>query len=82
MKCRAVIKKADEWWIGWLVDLPGVNAQEKTKTDLIESLRIGAQEMLATEITFDPDSFMTTISVPDPEWNRKAAKDAEYINYG
>ena len=49
MKCRAVIKKADEWWIGWLVDLPGVNAQEKTKTDLIESLRIGAQEMLATE---------------------------------
>jgi len=68
MKYRAIIKKTDDWWIGWLVDLPGVNAQEKTKTELIESLRIGAQEMLATEITFEPDTLMTTISVPDPEW--------------
>ena len=68
MKYRAIIKKTDDWWIGWLVDLPGVNAQEKTKTELIESLRIGAQDMLATEITFEPDTLMTTISVPDPEW--------------
>jgi len=68
MKYRAIIRKTDDWWIGWLVDLPGVNAQEKTKTELIESLRIGAQEMLATEITFEPDTLMTTISVPDPEW--------------
>jgi predicted RNase H-like HicB family nuclease len=68
MKYRAIIKKTDDWWIGWLVDLPGVNAQEKTKTELIESLRVGAQEMLATEITFEPDTLMTTISVPDPKW--------------
>jgi len=68
MKYRAIIKKTDDWWIGWLVDLPGVNAQEKTKTELLESLRIGAQDMLATEITFEPDTLMTTISVPDPEW--------------
>jgi predicted RNase H-like HicB family nuclease len=65
---RAIIKKTGDWWIGWLVDLPGVNAQEKTKEELIESLRIGTQEMLATEITFEPDALMTTISVPDPEW--------------
>jgi len=68
MKYRAIIKKTDDWWIGWLVDLSGVNAQEKTKTELLESLMIGAQEMLATEITFEPDTLMTTISVPDPEW--------------
>ena len=48
--------------------MPGVNAQEKTRAELIESLRIGTQEMLATEITFEPDALMTTISVPDPEW--------------
>jgi hypothetical protein len=42
MKYRAVIKKSDEWWIGWLIDLPGVNAQEKTREELLESLRIGA----------------------------------------
>ena len=68
MKYRANIKKVDDWWIGWLVDLPGVNAQEKTKEELMEALRIGAQEMLATEISFEPNSFMTTISVPEPDW--------------
>ena len=68
MKYRAVIKKVDDWWIGWLIDLPGVNAQEKTKSELIKSLKIGAQEMLSTEISFEPDAFMTTISIPDPEW--------------
>ena len=48
MKYRAILKEVDDWWIGWLVDIPGVNAQEKTKDELIEALRIGAQEMLAT----------------------------------
>lgn len=74
MKYRAVVKKVDEWWIGWLIDLSGVNAQEKTKEELIESLKIGAQEMLATEISFEPDAFMTTISIPDPEWSDSAEK--------
>jgi predicted RNase H-like HicB family nuclease len=54
MKYRAVIKKVDNWWIGWLVDLSGVNAQERTKAELIESLRIGAKEMLATERAMSP----------------------------
>ena len=46
MRLRAVIKKSGGWWIGWLVDLPGVNAQERTREELIESLRIGAEDML------------------------------------
>ena len=50
MKYKAVIKKSGEWWIGWLIDLPGVNAQEKTKTELIKSLRVGAEDMLDTEV--------------------------------
>jgi len=73
MKYRAVIKKTEKWWIGWLIDLPGVNAQEKTKAQLIESLKIGAQDMLETEIEFEPDSYMTTINVPDPKWAIEAA---------
>jgi len=68
MKYRAIIKKSEGWWIGWLVDLSGVNAQEKTKAEVIKSLKIGAQEMLETEVSFQPDAFMTTINVPDPEW--------------
>jgi predicted RNase H-like HicB family nuclease len=68
MKYRAVIKKSGEWWIGWLVDLPGVNAQEKSKKELLKSLIIGAQDMLATEVSFEPGTQMTTIDVPEPQW--------------
>jgi predicted RNase H-like HicB family nuclease len=70
MKYRAVIKHTSDWWIGWLVDLPGVNAQEKTSEKLIESLRIGAEDMLATYIEFEPESQMITVEVPSPEWDR------------
>ena len=72
MQCRAIIKKSEGWWIGWLVDLPGVNAQEKTKAELLKSLKIGAREMLDTEVVFEPNALMTTISVPDPEWGAEA----------
>lgn len=65
MKYRAVIKQVDDWWIGWLVDLPGVNGQEKTQDKLIDSLRIGAEEMLVTEISFSSGCIMTMVDVPD-----------------
>ena len=68
MKYRAIIKKSGGWWIGWLIDLPGVNAQEKTRKKLIESLEIGAQDMLTTEVAFEAKTEMTTIEVPDPSW--------------
>ena len=68
MKYRAVIKKSGEWWIGWLIDLPGVNAQERTRDEVLESLRIGAVEMLAMDVPFVPDAQLTTIDVPNPNW--------------
>ncbi|OIP43257.1 MAG: HicB family protein [Desulfobacteraceae bacterium CG2_30_51_40] len=68
MKLRAVIKESENWWIGWLVDLPGVNAQERTKDALLESLRIGAEDMLMSEIQFEPDSIMTTVTINEPKW--------------
>ena len=68
MKYRAVVKKCGEWWIGWLVDLPGVNAQEKTREGVLESLRIGAEDMLVTAIEFEPGAAMETVEVADPEW--------------
>ena len=42
----AVIKREGEWWIGWVEEVPGVNAQEKTRERLIESLREALREML------------------------------------
>jgi len=37
MQFRALINQTEGWWIGWLLDLPGVNAQERTRERLIES---------------------------------------------
>jgi predicted RNase H-like HicB family nuclease len=68
MKYRAVIKKSGDWWIGWLIDLPGVNAQEKTKKKVMESLRIGAEDILTSDVSFDPNTEMATVDVPDPAW--------------
>jgi hypothetical protein len=42
--------------------------KEKTKRELLKSLKIGAQEMLESEIEFESEALMTTISVPGPEW--------------
>ena len=42
----AVIKKSGEWWIGWIEEVPGVNCQEATRDQLVESLRITLREAL------------------------------------
>jgi predicted RNase H-like HicB family nuclease len=42
----AVIKQDGDWWIGWIEELPGVNCQEATHEELIESLRITLREAL------------------------------------
>ena len=68
MKYRAMIKQSGDWWIGWLVDLPGVNAQERTREQVVESLRIGALDMLATEVPFEPEGLMIAVEVPSPAW--------------
>ena len=67
MEYRAVIKKSEGWWIGWLIDLPGVNAQEKTREEVLKSLAIGAQDMLATQVPSELGE-LTTIDIPEPEW--------------
>ncbi len=63
MQYRAVIKKSDDWWIGWLIDLPGVNAQEKSKEKLIESLKIGAEDMLNTPFEIKDKEELVKIEV-------------------
>ena len=42
----AVLKKSGEWWIGWIEEVPGVNCQEPTREQLLESLRITLREAL------------------------------------
>ncbi len=54
--------------MGWLVDLQGVNGQERSREELIESLKIGAKEMLESEIDFEPGFTMEKLDVPEPAW--------------
>ena len=43
---RAVVKQDGGWWIGWIEEVPGVNCQERTRDELLESLRSALSEAL------------------------------------
>ena len=42
----AVVKQQGDCWIGWIEEVPGVNCQENTREELLESLRITLAEVL------------------------------------
>lgn len=45
-KYTAITKQADGWWVGWIEEVPGVNCQEKTRPELMESLKVTLREAL------------------------------------
>ncbi len=42
----AIVKRAGDWWIGWIEEVPGVNCQERSRGELLETLRITLSEAL------------------------------------
>jgi predicted RNase H-like HicB family nuclease len=50
----AVVKQRGDWWIGWIEEVPGVNAQERTKTELMKSLREALLEGSLLTSAFQP----------------------------
>ena len=42
----AVVKQDGDWWIGWIEEVPGVNCQESSRDELLESLKVTLQEAL------------------------------------
>lgn len=42
----AILKKDGNWWIGWIEEIPGVNCQEKSKAELLETLKITLREAI------------------------------------
>ena len=42
----ALIQRDGEWWIGWVKEIAGVNAQERTRDELLVSLRCALEDML------------------------------------
>lgn len=47
MNYTAVIKQDGDWWIGWIEEVPGVNCQERSKPELLASLREALSEAIA-----------------------------------
>ena len=41
----AAIRQADGWWFGWIEEVPGVNAQERTREEVLASLRLCLAEL-------------------------------------
>jgi hypothetical protein len=42
----AIVKQQGEWWIGWIEEVPGVNCQERSREELVESLRVTLHEAI------------------------------------
>ena len=42
----AITKQDGDWWIGWIEEVPGVNCQERSRPELIATLRCTLREML------------------------------------
>lgn len=42
----AVVKNDGTWWYGWIEEVPGVNAQEATREELLVALRECLSEVL------------------------------------
>ena len=46
----AICTQRGGWWVGWIEEIPGVNAQERTKPELLASLK----EILTEAVAFPP----------------------------
>jgi len=62
----AIIKRDGDWWIGWVEEVPGINAQERSREELLASLRMTLAEGLefnrkearaAAETGFEEETF-------------------------
>lgn len=42
----AVIQQREDWWIGWIEEVPGVNSQGETREELLENLSSALKEAL------------------------------------
>ncbi len=43
---HAIVQQHEEWWIGWVEEIPGVNSQGRTREELLENLNDALEEAL------------------------------------
>ena len=59
----AIVKRAGGWWIGWIEEVPGVNCQERSREELLETLTIALGEALE----FNRQAALAAAG-PDPDY--------------
>ena len=66
-KCyTAYIAQEDGWWIGWVQGVRGVNCQERTREELLDTLRVTLPEILEYDKQgYDQVGFVRT---PEPHF--------------
>ncbi len=42
----ALIRQSEGWWIGWILEVRGVTCQERTRSELLDTLQITLREAL------------------------------------
>ena len=42
----ALIRQSEGWWIGWILEVRGVICQERTRDELLDTLKITLREIL------------------------------------
>ncbi len=70
----AVVKNEGDWWIGWIEEIPGVNCQERTHRELMESLHvtlIEALEFNRRDVLSASDK-MNSINEPEGKKNNRS----------
>jgi hypothetical protein len=65
----AIVKQQGDWWIGWIEEVPGVNCQEHTREELVETLCMTLQEAI--------DKLISTLDKSDKELDELWIKEAE-----
>ena len=45
----ALIRQSEGWWIGWILEVRGVTCQERTRDELLDTLKITLREILEYE---------------------------------
>ena len=64
----ALIRQNEGWWIGWILEVHGVIGQERTRSELLDTLQITLREILedeTPEVSHRTESEVEKVKVSD-----------------
>jgi len=64
----ALIRQTEGWWIGWILEIRGVIGQERTRSELLDTLQITLREILeyeTSEVSLRTESEIEEVKASD-----------------